>query len=92
MKHFIEHNQYYNELGIPNAAYYRVYTKKKFLGFFPYKKYASETQCGMGDCYTVPLVFTCKKEATTFIKSILCKLIKTETTERFTISVVDCKD
>jgi hypothetical protein len=91
MKHFIEHNQYYNELGIPDAPYYRVYTKKKFLGLFLYSSYATETRCGWGDCYNAPIDFKTAKEATEFIKSILCKSIKTETTKRFIIASVDCK-
>jgi len=90
MKYYIEHNQYIDELGKRREPYFRVYHMKKFLGLIPYRKFAEETSCGMGDCYTSPINFKSEELAYTFVKDVLCTGIKTETTRRFIITEIEC--
>ena len=90
MKYFIEHNQYIDELGKASTAYFRVYHMRKFLGLFTYRKFAEETSCGMGDCYTSPINFKSEDLAETFVKDVLCAGIKTESTSRHTIKEIEC--
>jgi len=89
-KYFIQHNQYFNELGVPRKPYFRIYEKKKFMGLVPYKKYVSETIIGMGDSYTTPIDFKSEETAEEFIRTILCVGIKREETNRFTFKVIEC--
>ena len=70
MKYYIDHNQYFNEIGVPSAPYFRVYHMRKFLGLIPYRKFAEETHRGMGDCYTSPINFKTEEKAETFIKDV----------------------
>ena len=90
MTYYIDHNQYFNEIGVPSAPYFRVYHMRRFLGLIPYRKFAEETHCGMGDCYSSPINFKSEELAETFIKEILRAGIKTENIKTFTIKEVTC--
>jgi hypothetical protein len=90
MTYYIDHNQYFNEIGVPSAPYFRVYHMRRFLGLIPYRKFAEETHCGMGDCYSSPINFKSEELAETFIKEVLCAGIKTETTQRNIVKEIKC--
>jgi len=64
---------------------------KRFLGLISYKKYSTETTCGIGDCYNTPINFKSEKVAKKFIKNILCLGIKTENTKITTIKEISCE-
>jgi len=63
---------------------------RKFLGLIPYRKFAEETHCWMGDCYTSPINFKSEKKADAFIKDVLCAGIKTETTQHHIVKEITC--
>ena len=90
MTYYIDHNQYFNEIGVPSPPYFRVYHMRKFLGLIPYRKFAEETICGIGDCVTAPINFKTEEKAESFIKDVLCAGIKTETIQRNIIKEIKC--
>ena len=92
MKHYVEHRQWFSSKGVPNEPYFRVYTKKSFMGLFSYKKYAKEPDYDTMSPrrHMSPIHFDTIEEAETFIKDILCKGITRSNDETFTVKEITC--
>jgi hypothetical protein len=92
MEYHIEKRQYHNHLGKPSDPYYFIFSYRKFIGLFKYKKYITETKCGMGDCYNSIIEFKTIEKAEGFIQNTLCPKVPREKTKKEIIKSINCNE
>lgn len=87
----IEQNRFNLKGGLEHINF-QIRYRKSFYGLFTYWKYITHQDCGWGDCYDSITNFGTKKEATIFIKEILCPGKTYDGWETNTVDEITCSD
>ena len=90
MEYFIEKRQYHDELGKPSDPYYFIFSYRKFIGLFKYRKYITERNCYESGCYDSNIRFKTIKKAEEFIQNTLCPKVPREKIKKEIIKSVNC--
>jgi hypothetical protein len=70
----------------------KFYIKEKIIlfGFIPYWKYIKHQECNWSDCYMTKTPFNSQKEASDFIKTVLCPNIPRGKYIKNTVETIKC--
>ena len=89
--YYIEDVSYHDEYGKLTNTNYNIRYRKSFFGLFPYWKYITHQDGGMGDYYDSRTNWKTIELAETFIKEILCKDIVYDGWVDKTVGEITCK-